>query len=55
MARHEVRILNALTPEPGAFYLFDRGYLDFARLHNFHQACSSESECDFAHRQLVLL
>ncbi len=31
---HEVRILDALTPEPGAFYLFDRGYLDFARLHH---------------------
>jgi hypothetical protein len=37
---HEVRILDALTPEPGAFYLFDRGYLDFARLHTFHEAGS---------------
>ena len=37
---HEVRILDALTPEPGAFYLLDRGYLDFARLHTFHEAGS---------------
>jgi len=37
---HEVRILDALTPEPGAFYLPDRGYLDFARLHTFHEAGS---------------
>jgi hypothetical protein len=37
---HEVRILDALTPEPGAFYLLDRGYLDFARLHTFHAAGS---------------
>ena len=37
---HEVRILDALTPEPGAFYLLDRGYLDFTRLHTFHEAGS---------------
>ena len=29
---HEVNILDQLTPEPGAFYLMDRGYLDFERL-----------------------
>jgi hypothetical protein len=37
---HEVRILDAITPEPGAFYLLDRGYLDFARLHALHEAGS---------------
>jgi hypothetical protein len=37
---HEVRVLDALTPEAGAFYLLDRGYLDFARLHTFHEAGS---------------
>ena len=31
-------ILDQLTFEPGAFYIFDRGYLDFARLHKIHQA-----------------
>ena len=29
-----------MTPEPGAFYLMDRGFLDFERLHRFHQAGS---------------
>lgn len=26
-------VLDELTPEPGAFYVMDRGYIDFARLH----------------------
>jgi hypothetical protein len=34
---HEVNILDALIPEPGAFYVLDRGYMDFARLYRFHQ------------------
>jgi transposase len=29
---HDVNILDALIPEPGAIYLFDRGYIDFQRL-----------------------
>jgi len=29
---HEVRLLDAVMPEPGAFYVLDRGYLDFGRL-----------------------
>lgn len=37
---HEVNVLDQLTPEPGAFYLMDRGFLDFERLHRFHQAGS---------------
>src|SRR4030043_1742926 len=37
---HDVTILDQLTFEPGAFYIFDRGYLDFARLHMIHQASS---------------
>jgi Domain of unknown function (DUF4372)/Transposase DDE domain len=35
---HEVNILDQLTFEPGAFYLMDRAYLDFARLHRLHLA-----------------
>jgi IS4 transposase len=35
---HEVNVLDQLTIEPGAFYLLDRGYLDFARLYVVHQA-----------------
>jgi len=29
---HDVNILDILLPEPGAIYLFDRGYIDFSRL-----------------------
>ena len=35
---HEVNILDQLVQEPGAFYIMDRGFLDFARLYRFHQA-----------------
>ncbi len=37
---HEVNILDQLLPEAGAFYLMDRGFLDFERLYRFHQAGS---------------
>jgi hypothetical protein len=35
---HDVRILDDLIPEPGCFYVLDRAYLDFARLHLIHQS-----------------
>jgi len=35
---HDVHALDMLLPEPGAIYVIDRGYLDFARLHGLHQA-----------------
>lgn len=35
---HDVNILDQLIPEAGAFYVMDRGYLDFARLARFDQA-----------------
>lgn len=31
----DVRVLDELLPEPGAFYVMDRGYLDFSRLYRF--------------------
>jgi Domain of unknown function (DUF4372)/Transposase DDE domain len=37
---HDVNVLDVLVPEPGAFYVMDRGYLDFERLHMLHQAGS---------------
>ena len=37
---HEVHILDQLLPEPGAFYLMDRGFLDFERLYRLHHAGS---------------
>lgn len=35
---HDVNVLDVLLPEPGAFYVMDRGYLDFERLHRWHAA-----------------
>ena len=35
---HDVNVLDQLLPEPGAFYVMDRGYLDFERLHRLHRA-----------------
>jgi hypothetical protein len=37
---HDVNVLDLLSPEPGAYYVMDRGYLDFARLYVLHQAGS---------------
>ena len=37
---HEVNILDQLVPEPGAFYVMDRGYIDFERLSRFDEAGS---------------
>ena len=35
---HEVNVLDMLPIEAGAFYVMDRGYLDFSRLFALHQA-----------------
>ncbi len=37
---HEVNVLDQLIPEPGAFYVMDRAYLDFERLGRFNAAGS---------------
>jgi hypothetical protein len=37
---HDVNILVQLLLEAGSFYLLDRGYVDFARLYIFTQACA---------------
>ncbi len=36
---HDVNILDDISPEAGAFYVMDRGYIDFGRLYGF--TCSS--------------
>ena len=36
----DVRILDEIIPESGSFYVMDRGYLDFARLHRL-QSCGA--------------
>jgi hypothetical protein len=35
---HDVNVLDYLLPVPGAYYVMDRGYLDFERLYFLHQA-----------------
>src|SRR5882672_10010327 len=37
---HDVNVLDLLLPEPGAFYIMDRGYIDFERLYRLHEAKS---------------
>ena len=37
---HDVNVLDLLLPEPGAFYIMDRGYIDFERLYRLHEAGS---------------
>src|SRR5450755_4218491 len=33
---HDVNILDSIVPEADSFYVMDRAYVDFARLHVFH-------------------
>ena len=35
---HDVNVLDILPLEAGAFYVMDRGYVDFTRLYAMHQA-----------------
>jgi hypothetical protein len=35
---HDVNILDQIPFEPGAFYILDRAYLDFARLYKIHRS-----------------
>jgi Domain of unknown function (DUF4372)/Transposase DDE domain len=35
---HDVNVLDMLSLEAGAFYVMDRGYVDFERLYTLHQA-----------------
>jgi len=37
---HDVNVLDILVPEPGAFYIMDRGYLDFSRLYALDQCAA---------------
>ncbi len=33
---HDINVLDNMIIEPGAYYIVDRGYLDFLRLHKIH-------------------
>jgi len=37
---HDVNAMDNITYEPGSFYIFDRGYLDFERMYFIHQSKS---------------
>ncbi|OAI10475.1 transposase [Methylomonas koyamae] len=52
---HDVNALDLIMPEPGAIYVMDRGYVDFARLYALHVSSAffvtrAKSNLD-AHRQ----
>jgi len=53
---HDVKTLDYLPIDPGAYYVMDRGYIDFARLHRFEQAKAffvirAKKNMDFTVRQ----
>jgi hypothetical protein len=52
---HDVRALDELVIEPGAFYIMDRGYIDFGRLHTFTRSMAffvirAKSNLDYSRR-----
>ena len=52
---HDVKVLDILIPEPGSFYIMDRGYVDYARLYKLHQASSffvTRAKSNFTFRRL---
>jgi hypothetical protein len=52
---HEVKVLDILIPEPGSFYIMDRGYVDYARLHKLHHAAAffvTRAKSNFSFRRL---
>ena len=42
---HDVNILDEILPEAGAFYVMDRGYIDFERLYRLHALLAPSSSC----------
>jgi hypothetical protein len=53
---HDVNILDQLSLEPGAFYIMDRGYVDFFRLYSFNQQQAffitrAKSNMDYSRRE----
>ena len=53
---HDVHFLDHIVLEPGAFYVMDRGYLDFARLHRWTLAGAffvTRARKDFRFRRVI--
>lgn len=52
---HEVNVLDEILPEPGSFYIMDRGYLDFERLYFMAQCLAffvTRSKSNMEYRRL---
>ena len=52
---HDVNVLDLLIPEAGAFYVMDRGYLDFARLYSLNLNAAffvTRAKSNMQHRRL---
>jgi hypothetical protein len=52
---HDVHLLDWILCEPGAFYIFDRAYLDYERLYRIHQASAffvTRAKTSFRFRRL---
>jgi hypothetical protein len=52
---HDVNVLDLIEPELGAFYVMDRGYVDFARLYKFVLASSffvTRAKSNFKYRKI---
>jgi hypothetical protein len=52
---HEVEVLDQLIAEPGAFYVMDKAYVDFARLHRLTRSAAffvirGKKDLDFGRR-----
>ena len=43
---HDVNVLDILVPESGAFYIMDRGHLDFARLYRLTSRAMRRARCN---------
>jgi IS4 transposase len=53
---HDLWALDQMAPQGGAFYVIDKGYIDFARLHRLHSAGAffvtrAKTNMDFGVRQ----
>ena len=49
---HDVNILDQLPLDAGSFYIMDRGYLDFARLHRIHRYGAFFVTCSKSNTQM---
>lgn len=52
---HDVNVLDVLIIEPGSFYVMDKGYVDYTRLHRIARASAffvTRAKDNFAHRRV---